>query len=905
MVGSIDGRGWGRDWQRAFVLVVLLGPSAALHACGDDDDGMLGGRRDGGDAGEGSGQGKPDGGDRPGIDGGRPDAGDAASGPTLGEFTILGVTGPDDDVVDAWLQGGTSAPAVAWQASKGAKGYEVTVYEEDGKTEKCAMVEAAATATSASFDDCTLDEGVQYHASVIAVAGATRAPAENNGYAFAAQALVLGRSDVTSNGVQTGLALPQDVLIVGTRLIVADQNNSRVLIWNTVPSDNRAADVVLGQPDLSTTPADYGGVGPATFRGSNGVASDGTRLIVGDRFNHRVMIWNTFPTTNFEPADVVLGQPDFNTVTENTGGITARSMTEPQVWLGGGKLFVADRSNYRVLIWNTIPTVSNAPADLVLGQPDMVTAMPNNGGLSATSISDPGRGWVDGTRLFVPDLANHRVLIWSTLPVTNNAPADLVLGQATLLTNGPNNSTAEVNAVGMSQPFSVWASGNLVAVADYGNHRVLVWNTAITASGQAADVVLGQPDATSNMANAGGEVSGATMANPDGVSGDGTRLVVSDRFNHRILVFSPLPTATGAAASFALGQPDLVSNRINHPGPVAADSLAGPTAFAQLGERFATADAENARVLIWDAPPTRADLPAIVLGQPDFTSFGQFGGAASATSICGPWNMHSDGTRLAIGEQCARRVTIWNTLPTVTQQAADLAVGQPDLVSSMPNNGGVSAMSLSGRPAPHFDGSKLFVADPNNHRVLIWNALPTASNAAADVVLGQPDMASAAANNGGLGASSLSTPLFAYTSGGKLLVADSGNRRVLIWNTIPSTSNAPADVVLGQPNMTSGALGAPSARNLGSPHSIHVDEKGRLYVVDIGNHRVLYWDAIPTENYTAADGVIGQPSLTAGLANNGGVSGHSLQGPNNVYAVGDQLYVADTGNSRVLLLPRP
>ena len=288
-------------------MLALLALLIVLCACGDDDDDALGGRGDGGDAGEGSGHGKNDGGGPGGMDGGRPDAGDAASGPALGEFSILGVTGPDDDSVDAWLQGGTSAPVINWQASKGAKGYEVTIYEEDGKTVKCDSVDAAAGATSAAFDDCTLDEGLQYHASVIAVAGSTRAPAENNGFAFAAASLVLGRGEIASNGAQTGLALPQDVLVIGTKLIVADQNNSRVLIWNTLPTDNRQADVVLGQPDLSTTQADYGGVGAQGFRGSNGVASDGTKLIVADRFNHRVMIWNTFPTTDFEPADIVLG----------------------------------------------------------------------------------------------------------------------------------------------------------------------------------------------------------------------------------------------------------------------------------------------------------------------------------------------------------------------------------------------------------------------------------------------------------------------------------------------------------------------------------------------------------------------------------------------------------------------
>jgi hypothetical protein len=267
--------------------------------------------------------------------------------------------------------------------------------------------------------------------------------------------------------------------------------------------------------------------------------------------------------------------------------------------------------------------------------------------------------------------------------------------------------------------------------------------------------------------------------------------------------------------------------------------------------------------------------------------------------------VHSDGTRLAVGEQCGRRIAIWNPLPTADQQPADIAVGQPDLMSSVQNNGGLSASSLHNRPQPHLDAGRLYVADPQNNRVLIWNTVPTANGSAANIVLGQPNMTSATANNGGLSAQSLSGPVFVYTDGTKLFVADANNHRVLVWNAIPSTNNAPADVVLGQPDMISGAESPATARTLRSPSSIHVDADGRLYVVDAGNHRVLYWNAIPTGNYAPADGVIGQPDLNSDLANNGGLSAETLQAPSGVLAVGDVIYVADTGNSRIVVLPRP
>ena len=500
-------------------------------------------------------------------------------------------------------------------------------------------------------------------------------------------AFVIGQPDVSSNeGVRLGLNLPNDSVIVGSRLLVADQNNSRVLIWNTLPTrSGQQADLVLGQPDFTTSPPNYDGVSARGFRGSNGVASDGTRLIVGDRFNYRVLIWNTFPTRNFQPADVVVGQPDFTTDTSNTGGISARSMTEPWVWLGGGKLFVSDRNNYRVLIWNTIPTQNNAPADVVLGQPNMTVAVVNNGGLSASSIGDPGRGWVDGTRLFVPDLANHRVLIWSTIPTTNNAPADRVLGQSTLTTNGPNAGAAAVGAAGFNSPIAVYAAGNTVAVADYLNNRVLVWTSPIAANGQAANLVIGQPSFTTNTVG----TTGTGMSSPNSVGGDGTRLVITDRFNNRVLLFSALPTANGAAPSLALGQPDLTSIRANGR-PVSASTFAAPVTVAALGGRLAVGDSENARVLIWSAAPTSRERHSehSCSGSRTSPRSANLAGRPARSSFCGAWNVHSDGTRLAVGEQCGRRVTLWNALPTATHQPADLAVGQPNMTTSTVNTAG-------------------------------------------------------------------------------------------------------------------------------------------------------------------------------------------------------------------------
>ena len=76
------------------------------------------------------------------------------------------------------------------------------------------------------------------------------------------------------------------------------------------PACGGAASVVLGQPDFTTTDA------AATQTGMSlptAVATDGTVLAVADTLNNRVLIWKTIPGTHNKPADIVVGQPDFTT----------------------------------------------------------------------------------------------------------------------------------------------------------------------------------------------------------------------------------------------------------------------------------------------------------------------------------------------------------------------------------------------------------------------------------------------------------------------------------------------------------------------------------------------------------------------------------------------------------------
>ncbi|MEP6716952.1 MAG: hypothetical protein ABJC09_15385 [Terriglobia bacterium] len=437
-------------------------------------------------------------------------------------------------------------------------------------------------------------------AGVAVVCASGQTPDFNTGQAAR---LVIGQKNFTladfgaTNqliGSPSGLAVANGILwVVDANRLGSTPNNNRVLRFsdiNSYPSPTDRPDVsgstcgacrgvaslVLGQPDFISTNRNLSATG---LRSPTGVATDGTVLAVSDTDNNRILIWLTLPRTNGQPADVVIGQPDF---THNGTSVppTQTSLRGPEgIWIQNGKLFVADTQDNRILIYNKIPTSNNAPADVVVGQPsftslvqpDLTATQPTT---AADNMQSPVAVSSDGTRLFVADLGQNRVLVWNSIPTSNGAAANVAIGQPSLTTAVDNNSfdptgvtlDADNNPINpkpvlcqsnntdtttgtalfpgrcaatMSFPRFVLYAGGRLFVADGGNDRVLVYNSIPTSSGARADIVLGQPD----------EFSDNTGLNPDGTDAfqtptslawDGvSNLYVSDGYNRRVLVFSP------------------------------------------------------------------------------------------------------------------------------------------------------------------------------------------------------------------------------------------------------------------------------------------------------------------------------------------------------------------------------
>lgn len=345
------------------------------------------------------------------------------------------------------------------------------------------------------------------------------------------------------------------------------------------------ASVVLGQPDFVTTTNPY--TTQSGFRNPTGIATDGNILVVADTDNNRVLIWNSIPSTIDQPADIVLGQANFTT---SNIGLSASGMRGPQgVWIQGTQLFVADTQNHRVLIWNQIPTANNQPADVVLGEPNFTTAPPSTTSdlpPTASNLFSPVSVTSDGTRLYVTDLGHNRVLIWNSIPTQNGKAADVVVGQQNMtseLDDGgyPTCVASSTDAVGnpvytncipnicpatstdsagspvyparcgftLSFPRYALSDGTRLFIADGGNDRVLVYNNIPTTNGATADIYLGQPDQwTDQVSNSTDtfrpdanilESAPNVIESPLALAWDGTNLYVSDPFDLRVLAFTP------------------------------------------------------------------------------------------------------------------------------------------------------------------------------------------------------------------------------------------------------------------------------------------------------------------------------------------------------------------------------
>ncbi len=748
-------------------------------------------------------------------------------------------------------------------------------------------------------------------------------------YNFAPASRVVGQAGLSTNGPTdyrgisaSTLAGPADVAVANGTIAVADRGNNRVLLYSAtaVTANGTPATVVLGQANATSYIPNVDQQTPSatTLSGPAGVSLDGTHLIVSDTENHRVLIWNTVPTTTGTPADLVLGQTSFSARLPNAGrgDSNGDGFSDPDatgffypmgVASDGTHVFVADRLNNRVLIWNSFPTLNGQPADAVIGQPNFVTPQANAGNGAFTIAADgldlPTGVTLSGTRLWIADTENNRLVRWDN--VTTSPTPGVVIGQTSLTSVANSNyqlgypspgfptNPAPATTIGsVLRPRSVVVSGGVLFCTEMDSNRVHMFDATSFAPvgelGQASDTV-GTPDTNG--------VTAATLALPLGAASDGSNLWIADSGNHRVLAFG-VATAltTGAPANLAIGQVSLLTGGFNQSSTAADGATSRPHGLTFANDELYIADTGNSRVLVMKAPVVAGDEPVIVYGQPNGTlALQNSGGPPSASTLNEPRGVFVDGARVLIADTANNRVLVYGSSTSTT---ATLVLGQASFTTNAPNASGPSASTMQAPTGAYTDGTSLWIADSGNHRVLVWKIFPTKNGQPADWVLGQSSFSGILGNRGGSEATpaSLSFPSDVKVVNGSLFIADSGNNRVVSYSMPPTASGAAADGVLGQPNLTSrlAAVLPTDLTHMAGPVALAQDQEN-LYVADRDLGRALVFHIGTLTNANAA------------VQSLGAAGGLVVSGPGGIAAEKTGLftslvYMSDAGQNQIDLL---
>ncbi len=359
------------------------------------------------------------------------------------------------------------------------------------------------------------------------------------------------------------------------------------------------ADRVAGQSDFTTnTTHCFSGLDVDDLCLPYGLALDsGGRLFVSDKNNKRILSW---------PATFTNGSlPDLTLTSDGHSALEIGATST--VSDSSGRLFAIDNQNNRIIIYNAD---GGWVADHVIGQQNWDSGLSNqpSGLPTANNLSGPYSAALTSTGyLFVADMLNNRVLGYADpLSTTFNVTATLVLGQPDFVHNSRDHNPGGTgpSAHGMYHPQGVTVdNAGRLYVADSGNHRVLRFSPPFS-TGMASDRVLGQADFTGNAPNRGlADPSAYTLDSPIGVAADNAgHLYVADTNNLRVLGY-PVASGSGGPAVIVFGQPDFGPAYYGETEPPHEDSLAAPYGVAvdSAGNLY-VADTYNNRAVEYYGP---------------------------------------------------------------------------------------------------------------------------------------------------------------------------------------------------------------------------------------------------------------------------------------------------------------
>src|SRR5579862_1170442 len=515
--------------------------------------------------------------------------------------------------------------------------------------------------------------------------------------------------------------------------------------------------------------------------------------------------------------------------------------------------------------------------------------------------------------------------------------------------------------------FDTSVSPPILYVVDTFNNRILAWQNpaALGVCGLNnpgcgfATKAIGQRDLVSTLAGGPATNGGLTAGfnNPTSIAVDSKgNLYVADNGNNRIVRFPKPFSQTGAllTTDLVIGQASIASGTQGNQG------LSAPTAQTlsfngdQLGRTgiaiepasgaLWVTDTGNNRVLRFPAAQLAANtsLPTadLVIGQTSFTS-GTLPAAPAGTQsnqLVTSFTYLPNGLtfdqagNLYVSDNFSR--VLFYSPQFATGMSASRILGVAVQLTStpltFPNNYGLSS------PSGLFtQGNNLYVADSGNSRIVEYDTAanwPAAGNPFGTppqevsppiiAVFGQNDVNSGKANKnqGKPDNSTLDVPIGGAFNGTDLWVADTGNNRVIQFTGGAKTATrvvGQLDFGYNAPNLIEGREVFFAGAGISGQAGIAIDHNSNpphLYIADTYNNRILCFKDYrnvqqSSQVATQVDIVIGQPDVYTSLPNSGvpnQMTQQGLSGPTGLTVDSNgNLYVADSGNGRVLRYPSP
>ena len=526
--------------------------------------------------------------------------------------------------------------------------------------------------------------------------------------------------------------------------------------------------------------------------------------------------------------------------------------------------------------------------------------------------------------LYVPDVFNNRVLKYED-PFGTDTVADEVWGQSDFISNLPNKGMTNPSASSLRFVDShcggvqLDASANLW-VADTGNNRVLRFpkdqQTGVIS--KTADIVLGQPNFTSRTAW-GYNRTLAQLWIPRDVDFDTAgRLYVGDGdaaiYDGRILVLEP-PFTSGMSAARKMAIPmdmelnpgyaastlilgfskDIVANRFwfqkNSWTTELFDVTYGESITSVLYPTSTSSDSDCDGNLIMLAKwygtyryrTSTFGMPWSERQKYAENTFPE-GNAVTDDTTGGILGITTFGSQLIISERS--RMLIWNDYDINTVQngeSADDVYGEPDFTTIRYQNYYMS---------PQVDDSNRLWACKlsGGHHELQAFAYPLTNSSTpikTIVTLNGSDNV-LAVQGGGATRIQGDSDFAVVGSGDKIWVADRIMNRVLRINNVDGLENPDlgpyVDIVLGQESITAGEInqgGAIGPQTLAYPYNVGISPDGDLFITDNGgevgsNRRIIQYNAARFPNKPATvlfNSTIGDPDRVIGTGNSFTTSG--------------------------------